>query len=419
MNDQPNQPPTPNQPPVPEDSTTAWESAMSRDFEDRVRDLHEAPLTFDTVKGKAMSIRRNRRIAVAGGVLAAAAVIVPVAVIAADGGTTQEKPDFAPAPNDESQAPDDGSDDVPIDGIDTAGIDYIHDGTWHRADGTEVELPHDDYYEAVVWNDHLVVSRQALEVYSPTEVIDADGTVVDELTTTGALAVSNDHSILAYVNEDSELVTRWDGGESVLASDVADSAGGESTGAYPVSVVGSAPCEPESGACLVRVNTDWECNAYGSSDVPLPDDAVVCLDEQDTSLTYVNQRNDDGTQCGGLYGGPEVGLVWETCDHEPGPISPDGASVLAPPSQYDGLGYKSLAILDATTGEVTGQYGAEGDAAFIWSDAGWSDNGSAVFTVYDGASWHLMAMAPDGEIAEITDPVRGQDVENPFVVIQD
>ncbi len=420
MNDQPNQPPNSNQPPVPEDSTTAWESAMSRDFEDRVRDLHETPLTFDSVKGKAMSIRRNRRIAVAGGVLAAAAVIVPVAVIASDAGPAGAKPDFAPAPDD-AASPDDGrSTDVPIDGIDTAGIDYINDGVWVRADGTEVELPEGGYFEAVVWDDLLVASRVVGEgAYAATDVIDADGNVVDEVTTTGGLAVSDDHTILAYVTDAGDLVTRWDGGESVLATDVTDSGGGESPGAHAVSVVGTAPCEPESGSCLVRVNTDFECVGYGSSDVPLPDDALTCIDEQDGNLTYVNERTEDNTVCGGLYDGAELEFLWQTCDYEPGPISPDGAYVLAPPSQYDGLGYRTLAILDATTGEVTGQYGAEGDASFIWSDAGWSDDGNAVFTVYDGANWHLLAMAPDGEIAEIVDPVKGEDVDNPFVVIQD
>lgn len=419
MNDQTNQPPNSNQPPVPEDSTTAWESAMSRDFEDRVRDLHETPLTFDSVKGRAMSIRRNRRIAVAGGVLAAAAVIVPVAVIASDAGTAGDQPDFAPAPDDSASPDDGGSTDVPIDGIDTARIDYINDGVWVRADGTEVDLPEEDYFEAVVWDDLLVASRVVGEgAYAATDLIDADGNVVDELMTTGGLAVSSDHTILAYVTDAGDLVTRWDGGQSVLATDVTDSGGGESPGAHAVSVVGTAPCEVESGSCLVRVNTDFECVGYGSSDVPGPGGALRCGDEQDGVLTSTYQRNDNGTQCGGLST-DEPNFLWDTCEYEVGPISPDGAYVLAPPSQYDGLGYRTISILDATTGEVTGQYGAEGDASFIWSDAGWSDDGNAVFTVYDGANWHLMAMAPDGEIAEIADPVKSEDVDNPFVVIQD
>ena len=35
------------------DHTDPWETEMSREFDQRVRDLHEAPLTLDQVKGKA------------------------------------------------------------------------------------------------------------------------------------------------------------------------------------------------------------------------------------------------------------------------------------------------------------------------------------------------------------------------------
>ncbi len=40
--------------------TDPWETEMSREFDQRVRDLHEAPLTLDQVKGKAGRIRRTR-----------------------------------------------------------------------------------------------------------------------------------------------------------------------------------------------------------------------------------------------------------------------------------------------------------------------------------------------------------------------
>ena len=55
-----------------------WEGEMSTEFDRRVRDLHEAPLTLDQVRGKAVTIQRRRRAAVAGSILAAAAVVVPV-----------------------------------------------------------------------------------------------------------------------------------------------------------------------------------------------------------------------------------------------------------------------------------------------------------------------------------------------------
>ncbi len=80
------------------DHTDPWEAEMSREFDQRVRDLHEAPLTLDHVKGKAGRIRRTRRLAVAGGALAAAAVIVPIVVFAGGNLTDDSGPEPAPKP---------------------------------------------------------------------------------------------------------------------------------------------------------------------------------------------------------------------------------------------------------------------------------------------------------------------------------
>ena len=134
---------------------------MSREFDKRVRDLHEAPLTFDNVKGKAMTIRRNRRIAVAGGILAAAAVIVPVAVLAGNGlGDADDGPDFGQQlavahPGDRPQRPDAADRGAGA----AVGVSYLEGSTWHRADGSTVELD-ETYYSAVELGDQLVATTQ-------------------------------------------------------------------------------------------------------------------------------------------------------------------------------------------------------------------------------------------------------------------
>ena len=114
-----------------EHDDTRWESAMSRDFDARVRDLDEAPLDLDAVKGKAVTIRRKRRIAVAGGVLAAAAVAVPVAVVAANS-APDTSPDVPVATNSGTASP--------TRGTDTGDVDYVEGDTWHRADGILQEV---------------------------------------------------------------------------------------------------------------------------------------------------------------------------------------------------------------------------------------------------------------------------------------
>lgn len=107
-----------------------WESAMSRDFDARVRHLHEAPLTLDDVKGKAGSIRRRRRAAAAGGVLAAAALIVPSVMLAGLPGGDDTGPEPVEEPTqviDPAQV--------------TTGWFDPETGIVHRPDGGTVELP--------------------------------------------------------------------------------------------------------------------------------------------------------------------------------------------------------------------------------------------------------------------------------------
>lgn len=390
---------------------SAWESAMSRDFDARVRALDEAPLSLDHVKGKATTIRRHRRIAAATGVLAVAAVITPIAVIAADNGTPRsEEPGFAEQTggNTDAADPDDGNNSNAAD-----GVDYLVEGTWVRADGTEVDLPREDYSNAVVWDDQLVVQhREGNEEWATTEIIDADGAVVDSFETSDGLAVSHDHSILAYVASDGRLMTKWDGGE-------ADLGGSWASNDLPTAVQGQAPCAADSGACTVWVDNGLSgCRAAGSSDAAslVPENATSCRSTTADRrlLTVVDEHRTDGTTCGGVYRLETGDFAWRTCDYQAQQFSPDGAYVAAPPSQYDALGPMEMSVLDAETGEEAGRYAVDLAAVADWS---WSDDNRLVLLVYDTVSWHLVALTPGGGIEELTDPIEAGDLNSPFVLV--
>ncbi|WP_188113295.1 hypothetical protein [Nocardioides humilatus] len=406
----------PNDPTTPDSPDTPWEEAMSRDFDARVRDLHEAPLDFTSVKGKAQKIRRNRRAAVAGGVLGVAAIVTPVAVLASTNDGTSTEP---PVVNQS-----DSTTPTPTQAADPVGPDWLQGRTWHQADGDEVELPEGDYQQAGIWNDQLVTLQAATEVFPSMYVFDADGNPVGDPLQVAGFAISADQTILAYTTADGELITRWQGGQSTLASDVGDSAGGESFGGEPVSVIGTAPCEPESGACLVRINTSTSgCRGIGSSDVPLPVDARMCFDEQlaptpeqafRSLISYSDEIKDDGVVCGGVADAD--GFLWHGCDYEPQAISPDGQYVVGAPSIYDGLGWATISVLDAETGEQTGVFSPEG--GFVSSYVGWTPENQFLFSTYDGAQWHLFSMDPaDGGTTELAS-VAGSDVDNPYLPIQ-
>jgi hypothetical protein len=161
----------------PTNGTDPWESEMSREFDKRVRDLHEAPLTFDNVKDKAMAIRRNRRIAVAGGILAAAAVVVPVAVLAGNGlGDSNEIPPTSSSPS-PTQATDSNDPTPPTEApVTTVGVGYLEGKTWHRADGSTVALD-EAYFSAVELGDQLIAMSNTNGKLT-VDVVDPDGTVV-------------------------------------------------------------------------------------------------------------------------------------------------------------------------------------------------------------------------------------------------
>lgn len=379
---------------------------MTRDFDARVRDLHEAPLDIGSVKGKAHQIKRNRRAAVAGGILGVAAVITPIAVIL--GGDGDTKTDRPPLVDDPSQTIADPA----------AAVDYIEGRTWHQADGDEVPLPRGDYSEAGIWEGQLVTLTPGLEVFPSMSIFDENGELVEKRDNTAGFAISTDGSILSFTTGDGELIARWDGGEERLATGVLDTAGGESYGGAPASVIGTAPCEAGSGSCLVRVNTYTDgCLGIGSSDAPFPLDARICFDEQDGLVSYSDQLKADNSSCGGVADVSDAQVLWRGCAHEPGQISPDGQHVVGKPSYQDGLGFKEISVLDAQTGEPAGVHTVEGDAAFIWSDVAWTPTNNLLFVSYDGADWRLNSMTPDGDVTELAEPVPGTDVDNPWVLI--
>jgi hypothetical protein len=130
-----------------------------------------------------------------------------------------------------------------------------------------------------------------------------------------------------------------------------------------------------------------------------------------TVLTKVT----DFDTCSALVDTADGSIVRKTCDVQLRQISPDGASIAAPPTYFDGLGPTEISIVDANSGVETGRYAPEGGFVADWA---WTTGGDLLVTAYDGANWHLIALSPTGEIAEIGDPVKGNDVDSPFTLIQ-
>ncbi|WP_183095739.1 hypothetical protein [Nocardioides stalactiti] len=406
-----------NHPTDPTDHDTPWEEAMSRDFDARVRDLHEAPFDFTAVQGKARRIKRNRRAAVAGSVLGVAAIVTPIAVLS-NGGTTQTKqPDFA--------NPSDGGSTSTVAPDTPALPDYLQGNVWHQADGDTVELSETDqpYTSSVLWGDLLVAIRWDGEVFNVADVIDDSGAVVDSFEVTSSVVVNDAGTTIAWIDPDTnEVRAAWDDQDATInAVDLASP--GEGVAWDVAAIAGGPDCNEAADGCTVYLNNGLGENptavgSDGTDENPVPG----ALDYRDATtvggskVLFVDSYNPDTSLCTGLYDLEASAATWTTCDFDAREVSPDGSLVSALPSQYDGIGTAWIAILDADSGEETGRFAPEG--GFVSSGAVWTPDNRLVFSAYDGARWHLYSMDVTGETTELGDPVEGPAESTPFRLVR-
>jgi hypothetical protein len=379
------------------DHTDPWESEMSREFDRRVRDLHEAPLTFENVKGKAMTIRRNRRIAVAGGVLAAAAVIVPVAVFAGDGlGRTDDRQDFATNSPSPTQATD-PNDPTPTEApVGTPGAGYLEGATWHRADGTTVQLDR-RYDGGAELGDNLYAVRNNDGL--TLDLITADGSVFESFDVLSYPVTDADHTTVAYIDAEGMLVV--DGTES--GGPVAD---GFADGDTVAAVTGPDEVFINHGDGTTPEVVDSE----GNREEAVPD-ALKINDVSPDGRIAAQTGSEDAGSCSAVreLDGP---IVFETCDYSFENFSPDGAYLSGTDAYRDGFGQGYVVILDAEGSEVARWEGTEG-GAIQWV---WEDNTHLLINAYEQGEWRIYRMSVDGT-TERVDSSKGAEFPLSFTLL--
>ncbi|WP_170286072.1 hypothetical protein [Nocardioides rubriscoriae] len=391
-----------------------WESEMTSEFDRRVRDLHEAPLTLEHVKGKAITIQRKRRAAVAGGILAAAAVLVPVAVVAADttgNGRASEVPaatssptagPTTPAP---TPTPTDPATD-PATGPAT-GPAYLEGSTFHRADGTVSTLPRDDYLDAAVLGADEVAAYRTEEGDGFVDLVEG-GQATTTYAVRSSMVTAPDGATVAFVTTDDELLfVNGTNGESSFGTvdpDVTVSA-----------IVGNGDCSSEAGCHPFLEHNDfsagdaYEINYEGPETAPAP--GALRVNDADGFLVSVITSVTDSSTCGGLYDREGAGRwVFETCDYQVHEISPGGDLTIGLPSYFDGLGPLSFAILDAEGQPVAEKSLDRGVVAQV----GWLDETHAVATVYEDGAWKIVSLGVDGEEEVLVEGAAGDETTAPY-----
>lgn len=388
-----------------------WEGEMSTEFDRRVRDLHEAPLSFDQVRGKAVKIQRKRRAVVAGGVLAAAAVIVPVAVAAANG-LGDAAPDPIPAATQTTSATDVATPETPAAPANPGalGVGYLEQRTYHRADGTAFPLPR-AYQDATAIADEVFAWRYDERAGQyVVDALSADGGVLNTFEVLGTPVSDRDGELVAFIDAEGTLVVQWAGGETALGS-------GYDGSTVVTAVTGGPTCEADSD-CRVWVDDDSQPGGpsvvTAAGDVQPLGDLVGLggLSDDGGVAAVTTSVADDLTSCGGVLDVDAQELQVESCDYSFVGVSPDGSHSNVVESYQSGFGAGWAAILDGDGTEVA-RFTPDGGAI---TDQAWQDEEHLLVVThqFDTREWTVVRLGVDGSEEVVAGPLRAPSEAYPF-----
>ncbi len=404
MNDQHPDPHTP--------TTDVWEDAMSRGLDDRVRDLHEAPLSLADVQGTARTIQRKRRLAVAGAVLATAAVITPVAVLSSnalrtDGDTVPP----ATAPASPSQGVDGNTDgpDEPAPG--SLGVAYLEGTTLHRADGSTAEL--DQAYDGGTTVGSTFLGVRNDEGRLTIDVVAGDGLVVDSVDAWSYPVANADHTVAAYVTRDGGLAFQSVDGGMGYSAELRD-------GDRVVAVTGGPGCADALEGCAAYVahgdGSPTDVVEDGRS-TPLPG-TIKVSDVSVDGLVAAQTSSTDTGSCSAVLdrsGAGDPTPVFETCDATLFDFSPDGAHINGSHAYLDGIGRGYVTILDAARGTEVARFTPDG-IGFV-HDTVWQDADHLLVDAYEAGEWRIYRLGVDGSQERVLASSTGDEGTPAFTLL--
>ncbi len=390
-----------------------WETAMSDEFERRVRDLHEAPLTFEAIQGRATTIRRKRRAVLAGGVLAAAAMIAPVAVLALNNNEqsrTIQPANPTPTVTAESAEPTP----KPTSPADPSllNVDYLTGTTLVRAGRDALELPN-EYQDGTRVGQDMFLGVVYGDEGTFIEEVDGEGAFVGFEPSLSSVASNDDRTVAAYLKKDGSMELRSETDRATIPVRFND-------GATPVTVVGDADCIAAE-SCLVFVNSEAEeppvVVSQDGTAAPLTNGLRRIMDaELDGATVGVVSVQDEGT-CNSAFDGQTAQALFENCEFRYFDFSPDQRYLSGAQSYGDGFGDAWAGIYDATDGSEIARL--QSDTLAIVQSVWAPDNTLVVVTyAFDVREWNMVRLAPDGTQTTVLGPVTTPTGdESPFLLI--
>ncbi len=414
-------------------SMTPFEDeVLARALRGQVDGLAEAPFTVDDIAGRAGRIQRNRRATAAAGVAAAVAAIALPATLMSGG--VLDRSDAPPvATQAPSPAPSVAAGDLRLDLADLprgaaprlgyATLDYGRDGQasggiLHAPDGSTMDLPSLQLNAVVHQGDAWVASMfdpdaENQQVF----VLEAPGgnrRAAQLIGAEGSLAANADGSLAGWVGPDDGVLVRREGAGAT------DEVGRVPGVTRVVAVVGDT-CDQTRGCAIVLAAGDESSATVlwaGGEAEQLPGPFTPTT----ASLTRIGgvvsfDEREPGS-CSELRDLGSGETLWETCDHQLGPISPDGSQLIGLPSYADGFGTASVPILDAATGDLLRSWDlrTSTDTLAGITQLRWEDTSHVLLEVYADGAWSVVRVSMDGTAEIALPPVKAPDWEPAYLV---
>lgn len=373
---------------------------LSRQLHDEVDGWHSAPLTLESVQGRARSIRR-RRAAASAGVAAAAvlAVILPV-TLGLDGSPDSQRPGVTNTP---TQAVD-SENPIPESPL---AVPFIEGRTLTLPNGVQGQLPR-AYRGGVVLGETVLGLRIDDRGNLLLDALDPELQVDESLPLDTSLARNAEGSAIAYVT-DGELVVRWDSGQT--------SFGPVAEGLMPVRLVGGPDCTEGVATCAVYLNDELGgaprvITNSGSNQAVAGDPLSIDDVSEDGRVTMTTEiREGDLGACGRVYDQTTQTTVFRTCDVTLQLFAPDGQHVSADVAYQDAL-RDYVAIIDAQSGEKVAEL--RGDGSFF-NEVVWEDAAHLLAVTFrDGEGWSVTRVGVDGTVETAYGPLPGLPEESPL-----
>lgn len=378
---------------------------LSRELHEQVDGWHDAPLTLDSVRGRALSIRRTRRLVAAGTVAAAVgALAVPTVMVSAGlDGRSDREPAPVDTPTEVVRT------ELTLDGLPRGAaptVEYFTPEGVVLPDEGLLELPQS--YNAMVPSEAdggwIAWEGPSLDVRYLSEDLRPQG----GSTTNNAFVTNPDRTAAAWTFPES-------GAQTLVLRSTLD-AEGTLTWDFPdVSTGVVDPVDFLSGSSLLvetakpNGRTEIAVAEADGSMTPLPGYVDAISGSPVTGLAAVQTRsNEDASGCFGVVdtASPEA-PVWESCDHSLGAFSPDGRYVLASDPYLSGAGIGSVKVLDAMTGDEVARFEPERRSELLLQRLVWEDEDSFVAVAAEAGDVTMLRFGVDGSLEEVTDRLRG------------